>query len=561
MSQSQNQKAAVYGFIFLCALLAGLLAPGVHLITQYWWNWIGVAIFSGIPVFAAFVMARIFSNSPATKQVRLITYNAGTIQMAHDVVDRWHEVGAGKLVSSWAMLQDASPIPFRGKALCRRSGRYENTITIDVEYSFLKRGTLTCIVSQLPNNQIKLNFQWAGSEHALHNTSSDDYKLLDYLLESIATEFHARGCHVPGASLFGGKGGKRQSPYQTLQNWYQNHNHVQGSDSWWRSYVDGGEDGTSVTQESWPSPQEFSEAIQNPHISLVDPDLKQSKPHLNALGLPNVASGAFASVFKLSQGENHWAVRCFNTKPTDQHERYQAISRFILADDLSYTVDFNYLEKGVKHNGYYFPILKMNWVAGTPLDSYVRTHLNDREKIERIRAEFRIMLEQLRKNGIAHGDLQHGNILVEDDSLYLVDYDGMYVPELQGRHSNEIGHRNYQHPGRRAEHFGPYLDNFAAWLIDVSLFCISEDPSLWHRFSGGDECLLFRQEDLVNPDDSALFNALRSHQSAEIRNSAEWLYSLLHIPLEDIPYLTLENEQSKDQPVAIQTKQLENTGR
>ena len=44
----------------------------------------------------------------------------------------------------------------------------------------------------------------------------------------------------------------------------------------------------------------------------------------------------------------------------------------------------------------------------------------------------------MREHVIAHGDLQHGNIIVQDDgTIRLVDYDGCYVPELAGLKSNE----------------------------------------------------------------------------------------------------------------------------
>ena len=43
------------------------------------------------------------------------------------------------------------------------------------------------------------------------------------------------------------------------------------------------------------------------------------------------------------------------------------------------------------------------------------------------------MTADLERHGIAHGDLQHGNLLVAADGTFrLVDYDGMYVPALRG---------------------------------------------------------------------------------------------------------------------------------
>lgn len=275
----------------------------------------------GIAAFVA-VGLRIFTAQSVRRQVRLVTYNAGSPQIADDIVVRWMQPASNMTVSSWTLLQDASPVRFRGNVQSYPSAR-SWVISIDARYSLFAKGTLTCKVSTLPNNRIKLEYHWDGPEQAMHNTTSDDYKLLNYLMEIIETEFKARGCHIPGANFSssrtqaGGTGRVRGK----------------AEEAWWRSFQQGNGNMAGVAGV-WPSPQDFSEAIQNPSISFLDPDLKQSVPMLNSLGLPHVASGAFASVFKLSDGDKHWAVRCFNARPTDQHERYKAISRFVLTDDL-----------------------------------------------------------------------------------------------------------------------------------------------------------------------------------------------------------------------------------
>jgi hypothetical protein len=71
----------------------------------------------------------------------------------------------------------------------------------------------------------------------------------------------------------------------------------------------------------------------------------------------------------------------------------------------------------------------------------------------------------LRDAEIAHGDLQHGNIIVEHGHLRLVDHDGLFVPEMAGWTSSEVGHQHYQHPARDAAFFNKHLDNFSAIVI------------------------------------------------------------------------------------------------
>lgn len=291
----------------------------------------------------------------------------------------------------------------------------------------------------------------------------------------------------------------------------------------------------------WPSPQDYNEAIQNPQSCFTDPELRNGEVELNALGMPRAASGAFASVYKLHCQSGDYAVRCFLSPVRDQKIRYGILTKHLAAQPCSSIVEFEFLDDGMCIRDKSFPMLKMEWVEGLPLHVYVEQNLDQSEEIKNLRRSFREMISGLRESKIAHGDLQHGNIIVRQKQLILVDYDGIFVPELVRFRSNELGHPNYQHPKRGGRHFGLFLDNFAGWLIDTSLVCLEEDPQLWQRFNGGDECLLFRRTDLLRPNESALFSALQQHESVNIRKSVEYFLSLLQMELEEIPFLDSKN--------------------
>jgi hypothetical protein len=289
---------------------------------------------------------------------------------------------------------------------------------------------------------------------------------------------------------------------------------------------------------SWPTPQDYNEALQHPGVSFRNADLKKGVAEVNALGLPKPTSGAFASVYRMHCGSQDWAVRCFLHDIPDQHDRYTEISKFILSDDLDFTVDCEFLKEGILIAGRWHPILKMQWVEGSTLGEYLESRLanHDSSAIEKLVTKFERAVQLMQQNGIAHGDLQHGNILVlPNGDLRLVDYDGMFVPSLQGWGSNELGHRNYQHPARTRDHFGPYLDNFSAWVIYLSLMCVAIDPTLWNKAGGGDDCLLFRQRDYVDPKRSHILKLLSHHASVDIRKAASMFESMLcevpdHLP-------------------------------
>jgi tRNA A-37 threonylcarbamoyl transferase component Bud32 len=288
---------------------------------------------------------------------------------------------------------------------------------------------------------------------------------------------------------------------------------------------------------TWPTPQDYNEAIQNPASCFMDPRLKLCSPDSTVLGLPRAITGAFATVYRLSSAEKHWAVRCFLQNSPDLPKRYSELSKFVCSDDLPYTVDVHFQPQGIKIKGEWYPILLMEWVNGITLDQYIYENLENPAKLETLASQFSKMIYDMRAAGIAHGDLQHGNIIIVDDEIRLVDYDGMFVPALEGLTSNELGHNNYQHPTRAAEHFGDYLDNFAAWTILTSIRCLAQDNRLWDWLSAGDECLLFRRADFVNPLGSRSFATLESHTNENVKRSAKLMRAVLNYPVQHVPDL------------------------
>ncbi len=293
----------------------------------------------------------------------------------------------------------------------------------------------------------------------------------------------------------------------------------------------------------WPTPQDYNEAIQIPVASLGDPELKAGLPYTNALELPRSITGSFASVYRMHCKNRDFALRLFLSNIRDQHERYALISDFVQHDDLPYTVTFDFLNQGIKIHGEWLPALKMDWLEGEQFDDYVVENLANPVKLGELLDKFVTMMQEMQRAGIAHGDLQHGNILVCKDELRLVDYDGMFVPAMKGFCASELGHRNYQHPARAAHHFGPYLDNFSAWIIYASVYALQLDSRLMHQLGGGDDCLLFRQSDFLDPLHSAAFAAFEKHSDARLRDLGRFVRAQLKNDLPNIPYLIIPTPQ------------------
>lgn len=288
---------------------------------------------------------------------------------------------------------------------------------------------------------------------------------------------------------------------------------------------------------SRPEPAEYNQAIQNPRTCFSDPELRDGHPETDALGLPRAASGNFASVYRMHCGGRDWAVRCFLRDVGDQEQRYRAIGAHLSVANLPYTVGFDFLPRGVLVRGQWHPILKMEWVRGDPLSVYIQEHLRDPAMLGALADGWLEMMRALHRAGIAHGDLQPGNVLVTSGGLRLIDYDGMFVPALAGRRSHELGHRDFQPPDRRETHFGSYLDNFSACLVYLSLLAFRAQPDLGAHIRADSEHLLFRRDDLERPDRSAAFDALARLPDPEIRALAPQLHSLLARDMSLVPAL------------------------
>jgi hypothetical protein len=288
---------------------------------------------------------------------------------------------------------------------------------------------------------------------------------------------------------------------------------------------------------AWPTPQDYNEAVQNPRFAFNDSDLRSGQPELTKLGLPRPISGNFACVYKIHAAGQRWAARCFISEVSDQQRRYEAISEYLGRINLPYTVPFTYIPAGIKVQGRHFPLLKMQWVQGESLNAFVSRSLGYPDTLLSLAKVWSRMMAELKAATIAHGDLQHGNVVVVGDQLRLIDYDGMFVPSLAGKQSNECGHRNYQLPTRTGWDYGPHLDNFSAWVIYVSLVALAVHPELWNAHRGGDECLIFRKEDYVEPEKSALLRDLSSSSNAQLRMLVDLFASLFSLSPQDVPSL------------------------
>ncbi len=309
---------------------------------------------------------------------------------------------------------------------------------------------------------------------------------------------------------------------------------------------------------SWPTQSDYKDALQNPDTAFRDPDLKASQAERSPMGVPRARSGAFASVYKMTRGPKSVALKLFNFPNADRAGRYQAVSDYLKKlgpKKPTAMVGFEYHPEGIRVGKAWYPTLTMEWVRGKALGEWVREAMERRNPdVAAVRATadaWARLVGEIQAAQIAHGDLQHDNVMVVGNQLILVDYDGMCVPALAPADPRkrleqlEFGKPAYQHPARANEKLGPHLDHFAAWVILIALRATAADPGLYARFvtRTANENLLFIPPDMATPEKSELWPELLRCKDTEVRDWARIMRTTLnkpYRPFDQLPSFTLD---------------------
>ncbi|KXU89807.1 hypothetical protein CI15_06365 [Paraburkholderia monticola] len=261
---------------------------------------------------------------------------------------------------------------------------------------------------------------------------------------------------------------------------------------------------------TYPTLEQYQEVLQHPNTAFLDAELARGSVATTGLGMPLAMCGGFALTYTVTTGGRKLAVRCFHKESRELQQRYDAVSRTLRGLSSPYFVAFDFLQAGVKVNGAGYPIVKMDWAQGTTLGEFVEKYYQDGPRLSKLIESLRKLAQYLEGQGIAHGDIQPGNVMVSADgaTVQLIDYDGMFVPSLAHMKSAELGHRNFQHPGRSEKHFDARLDRFSFISMDLALRALRASPGLWNTTQSEPESFVFRANDFVAPLSSPTFAAL-----------------------------------------------------
>jgi eukaryotic-like serine/threonine-protein kinase len=275
----------------------------------------------------------------------------------------------------------------------------------------------------------------------------------------------------------------------------------------------------------FPSAQDYSTAVQNPPSAFGPGPLSTAEFDLHPLlQVPVPASGSAAVVFKASVAGSERALRFFLREDVSDRDRYTALNDHVgkrgLADCVATA---RWCDNAITVHGQRYPMIDMQWINGRTLETYVEylVDIGNTAALATLAQRWRALIARLQEADFAHGDLQHGNVLIDEGgTLRLVDLDGCWIKPFQGKSPpSEAGHPNYQRPGRV---WGPTMDTFPGLVIYTALLALSKKPALWSMLHDGEDTL-FKAPDFTRPGSTEVWRELGAVQDPQLRTALQQL--------------------------------------
>lgn len=222
--------------------------------------------------------------------------------------------------------------------------------------------------------------------------------------------------------------------------------------------------------------------------------------------------GGFSIVFPVEVQGKKWAFRCWHNISNETIERNKKLSIELKNTNLPFLIGYDFVQLGIIVKGQKYPTTRMQWIEGDNLKDYIVNNCNSKSKLLRIADHFLKMIKEMHRHSFAHGDLQHGNIIVnKQDELFLVDYDSFYCPKFAGEKDYITGLKEYQHPSRQTNKLtSEKIDYFSELIIYTSILGVAYNPTLVDKYQVKDsENLLFKSDDYKDIKHSSIYKDLK----------------------------------------------------
>src|SRR5690554_6079852 len=153
----------------------------------------------------------------------------------------------------------------------------------------------------------------------------------------------------------------------------------------------------------WPTAVDYQTALQIPALCFQSEELQQAMVKTNMLGLPLVATGNVAVVFRIEKEGQDYALRCFTRRlPLDEvADRYEALNKYFAKNKLAALVETRLMKDEIMVAEGMYPVALMPWLPGRQLHLYIEDHLEEPEALRKLAKAWRDLMKQLRAKDVA----------------------------------------------------------------------------------------------------------------------------------------------------------------
>ena len=265
-------------------------------------------------------------------------------------------------------------------------------------------------------------------------------------------------------------------------------------------------------------------------LSINDLNLIDGSVMRNAAGKEVFSGGGNALIFKYELADGSiCALRLFKHFPVGE-DRIQRLSPLSIALEKIQSpilASYRFFHPGLHlaNSDVVTPILMMGWVDGDSLGRYVEVLCKTKNTVElsHLLNRWLDLVREMRRIGLAHGDVTASNVMVRhsDRALVFVDYDDLYLPGLDDARLKVQGTTGYQHPKcKGGRPYGSRMDDFSLLLVTVSLAVLAERPE---DFLSTDN-LFFRSSDLEDTNSEA-FEKMKMLRNPDVKPYVQSLIS------------------------------------
>lgn len=270
---------------------------------------------------------------------------------------------------------------------------------------------------------------------------------------------------------------------------------------------------------SLPTKDEIVQAIEQVG-ALKAPQLSGYQPCPGLLG-PESYSGGFCIAFPFTNGKDKKAVRVWHQEIENIKQRYLYIAKDIRTIQSPYLCDVEFVSDGLDVNGTSIDLVIMDWIEGLPLKMYIQDILNNGKDeasikiaLQELANKLLAMFQHFHALGFSHGDLQHDNILVQNDgTLKVIDYDCFYTPSMGSNFEQTTsGYNGYQHPTRFTHKLisNEKTDYFSELVLYLSVKALAANKNLWSITEDSDFSFLFTEDDFRDLGKTSIYKEISS---------------------------------------------------